>query len=242
MDVRLETPTNLVERAGEFAAEYREKGIVRIPGFLPAAAAEALYFHLRERPDWLQVVNYGDKLAELSREVRQTMSEAQRLDLDRAVYAAAREGFQYRYEAIRVPDELARRKAGGDPLGSFVEFMTNSAASGFISAVLGDDSASFADGQATAYSPGDFLTGHDDDVEGKGRVAAYVMSLTPTWRVEWGGLLLMHRDPSGYVEGHCPAFNTITIFRVPVMHSVSEVTRSAPYRRMSITGWLRNSS
>jgi Rps23 Pro-64 3,4-dihydroxylase Tpa1-like proline 4-hydroxylase len=32
-------------------------------------------------------------------------------------------------------------------------------------------------------------------VAGKNRVAAYVLNLTPRWRVEWGGLLMFHDAP-----------------------------------------------
>ena len=97
----------------------------------------------------------------------------------------------------------------------------------------------FADAQATAYAPGDFLTGHDDAVGGKKRLAAYVFGLTPVWRVEWGGLLLFHGSDGDVDAGLAPRFNTLNVFAVPQTHSVSMVTRAAPSRRYSITGWLR---
>ena len=69
--------------------------------------------------------------------------------------------------------------------------------------------------------------------------AAYVFGLSPDWRTEWGGLLLFHRA-GGEVEGLTPAFNTLNLFAVPQLHSVSQVTRAAPMRRYSIPGWLRS--
>jgi Rps23 Pro-64 3,4-dihydroxylase Tpa1-like proline 4-hydroxylase len=39
---------------------------------------------------------------------------------------------------------------------------------------------------------------------------------------------------------HNPRFNTLTLFAVPQLHSVSMVTKSAAFRRYSITGWLRS--
>ena len=68
---------------------------------------------------------------------------------------------------------------------------------------------------------------------------AYVLSLTPVWRLEWGGLLLMHGQGDNPAQAWMPGMNLLTIFRVGQTHSVSEVTRSAAYRRHSITGWLR---
>ena len=105
--------------------------------------------------------------------------------------------------------------------------------------VTGEDRIAFADAQATAYAPGDFLTGHDDAVGGKKRLAAYVFGLTPVWRVEWGGLLLFHGSDGDVDAGLAPRFNTLNVFAVPQTHSVSMVTREAPSRRYSITGWLR---
>jgi Rps23 Pro-64 3,4-dihydroxylase Tpa1-like proline 4-hydroxylase len=98
----------------------------------------------------------------------------------------------------------------------------------------------FADMQATAYAPGDFLTPHTDDVAGKNRVAAYVLNLTPKWEVEWGGMLAIHDPEANRVLGLPPAFNRLNLFAVPRLHSVTEVTRIAPNRRYSLTGWLRS--
>jgi SM-20-related protein len=97
----------------------------------------------------------------------------------------------------------------------------------------------FTDGFATAYGPGDFLTGHDDDVAGKNRLAAYVYGLTKGWRIEWGGLLLFHGPNERTVEGLAPRFNTLDLFSVPRQHSVTLVTPAAPHRRYTVTGWLR---
>jgi Rps23 Pro-64 3,4-dihydroxylase Tpa1-like proline 4-hydroxylase len=117
--------------------------------------------------------------------------------------------------------------------------MSNGGTRDFLRRVAGCGDIAFADAQGTAYSPGDFLTGHDDAFEGKNRRAAYVFSLTPVWRLEWGGLLIMHGDGDAPARAYAPEMNVLTIFRVGQMHSVSEVTRAAAYRRYSITGWLR---
>lgn len=219
------------------ATQFTQHGHVQVKHFLTQDCAEALHLLLRERGDWLQVLNSNGKVFELSREARAQMTETARADLDNAIYAQARSGFQYRYESIRVPDSAEARAASDDPLARFAEWMSSGPARDLLRRIVGVEAIQFADAQATAYAPGDFLTGHDDAVAGKKRHAAYVMNLTPVWRTEWGGLLLFH-EPE--VHGFAPAFNTLNMFRVPQMHSVSEVTRAAAYRRYSITGWLRS--
>lgn len=224
----------------ELAAQFARDRHVRIPAILPATEAESLHQLLRSRSDWKQVLTTGTGYVELDRPTRSAMTGDQRTTLDEAVYAQARTGFQYRYEGIRVPDSQSERRASNDPLSVLAQAMSTGPFRDLLRSVTGFEDISFADAQATAFSPGDFLTGHDDAIEGKDRRAAYVLNLTPVWRIEWGGLLLFHGADGHVSRGLTPAFNTLNIFSVPVMHSVSEVTKASPYRRYSVTGWLRS--
>lgn len=221
------------------ARDFARDGRVRMANVLTEECAAWWHEHLRQRSDWRQVVNSGDRIFELDRDTRQTMTATQRQGLDDAVYAGARTGFQYRYETIRTPDGATDRVASDDPLAAYARWMSEGAVLDLLRGIVGDSGVAMADAQATAYAPGDFLTGHDDGVAGKNRVAAYVLGLTPTWRCEWGGLLLFHAGQGDAAEAWVPQFNTLNIFAVPQPHSVSEVTRAAPYRRYAITGWLR---
>lgn len=224
----------------ELAETYRRFGRVQIPGFLRPADAQDLHQQLRSRGDWRQTVTTTEGgHAELDRPTRARMSPEQARSLDDAVYAQAREGFQYRFETIRVPDSAAERAGSDDPLALFADLLSTGEGRALLRAVTGAEDIDFADAQGTAFAPGDFLTGHDDAVDGKQRRAAYVFGLTPVWRLEWGGLLLFHGDDGNVTGGLTPSFNNLNLFAVPQMHSVSEVTRAAAYRRYSVTGWLR---
>lgn len=226
--------------AGALGAEFARARRVRVDDLLEGDGAARLHAELRGRNDWRQVINSGDKVFDIDRATRAGMTAEQAMALDASVQAGARNGFQYRYESIRVPDEAAARSASGDLLTKLAAWLSSGEARDFLRAVTGDASIVFADAQATAYSPGDFLTGHDDEVPGKGRRAAYVLGLNPRWRIEWGGLLLFH-DAPGQAEAWTPGFNSLSLFAVPQPHSVSLVTPSAAYRRYSVTGWLRTS-
>lgn len=225
--------------AAEMAARFAATGIVSIPDILQEDVALSLYAMLRGREDWRQVIGGDAPAVELDRATRAGLSEAQRAQLDQAVYAGARAGFQFRYETLRVPDDAAEREDSADPLAAFAAWWSSEAVLPLLRSIVGAPEITFADMQATAYAPGDFLTGHDDDVAGKRRVAAYVLNLTPRWRVEWGGLLAFHDDIGPEVQALAPAFNRLNVLRVPRRHSVTEVTRAAAYRRYALTGWLR---
>lgn len=231
----------LAERGdtGTLTQRFAATGVISIPDILAEDTATGLYAMLRGREDWKQVIGGEKSLVELDRPTRATMSEEQRRQLDQAVYARARAGFQFRYETLRIPDDPATRLTSDDPLAAFAVWWSSEAVLGFLRQATGMPRITFADAQATAYAPGDFLTGHDDDVAGKNRLAAYVLNLTPKWRTEWGGLLAFHDDSSPELMALSPAFNRLNLFKVPRRHSVTEVTRSAAYRRYAITGWLR---
>lgn len=210
---------------------------IEIVDLLAAGQAEALRAELVARNDWQLVMNAGDKVYELTRNAFAALDAKQRDDLNRLVLRAGRQGFQYRYEAIRAPD--CGDADGRDPLHRFIAFLSSPDVIERLNYVLGTTIVAFADGQATSYDDGHFLTCHDDDVAGKNRQAAYVYSLGPAWRAEWGGLLMFHGADGNIEEAFVPRMGALRLFAVPQRHSVSYVTPFAPEPRLSITGWLR---
>ena len=222
----------------ELRSEYEATGRVRVAGLL-ADGAVALHDHLLARPDWIHLINSDEGVIELEPEAKKALGSEGWAGLMAAASDRVRTNFQYCYQAVRVPDEDMFASLT-DPLADFARLMQSEPMLDFLRDVTGHHALSFTDGQATAYGPGDFLTGHDDDVAGKGRLAAYVYGLTPHWRIEYGGLLLFHGPHERTVSGLAPRFNTLDLFRVPQQHSVSAVTSSAPHRRFAVTGWLRS--
>lgn len=222
------------------AAAYASQRRVQIRDFLEPSCADLLFAHLKAETRWKLIFNQGDKLFELGRADHGAMDDQSKQQLDLAVYKGARAGFQYRFENIRVPDSAEDRAASGSLLDAFGAFLSSDAVLSLLKRITGDDQINHADAQATAYAPGHFLTTHDDEVAGKGRRAAYVLSLTPAWSVDWGGLLLFTNGDGLVERAIAPAFNTLNLFAVPQPHCVTTVAPFAPNRRYSVTGWLRS--
>jgi len=218
-----------------FAATQR----VQIPCFLSEAAADRLRGALVGRGDWRHVISAGAKVFEIARGDLDQMPAEAKAELERALHAEAMRGFRFRYDLIRTPDELPPIADGEDPLIGFARLMNDPATIARFRTLAPGLDIDFADAQATRYNKGDFLTRHDDDVAGKGRELAYVLSLTPDWLPEWGGLLLFNGPDGGIVETFVPSFNTLNLFTVPQPHSVSYVAPYAGAARISVTGWLR---
>lgn len=225
----------------QLRARFAERGRVEIPVLLPPSQTQQLRKHLVGRADWQLVMNAGEKVFEIPRADHTAMLPTQRQGLDQRIAAAARHGFQYRYESIRISDAPEERAERPSLLTDFVDFLGSPATTALLGAVTGLVDIGFVDGQATAYGPGHFLTCHDDDVVGKQRLAAYVFGLAPDWRAEWGGLLMFHGDDGNISDAFTPAMGALRLFSVPVPHSVSYVTPFAPEPRLSVTGWLRRS-
>lgn len=217
---------------------FAAHGVARLRPAFGVATADGLYRHLAEELSWWRVVNRGEQTWDLGPESIEKMERDGDAALIQAVHDGARSGFQFLFDSVRVSDDAAERQARGWTIDKLIDTLNAPPALSLLREITGLPVRQ-VDGQATRYLPGHFLTGHDDAVAGKGRLAAYVISLNPRWRTEWGGLLLFHDSRGDVTMGLTPCFNAIHLFSVPRLHSVSQVTPFAGAPRYSITGWLR---
>lgn len=219
----------------KFAADRR----VQLSPFLADRDAGLLADHLAAREDWMLVVNSGPQVINISPQQQAALTLDQQAQLDEAVVRGGRHGFQFRYHSVRVPDGERERAGASDLLNDFASWLSSESVIGALRRVTGSRDIGFADAQATRYRAGHFLTAHNDSDEIKKRRVAYVLSLTEGWWAKWGGLLLFHAADGTVERGYVPKFNTLSLFAVPQIHSVSWVTPLADGPRHSVTGWLR---
>ena len=124
-------------------------------------------------------------------------------------------------------------------LHSVFEFLNSEEMLSFISAVSGRDDLLSADAHFTRYTPGQFLTHHRDDNTNEQRRLAYVLSLSKDWHPDWGGLLQFFEDNGTPRDAWVPQFNTLSLFDVRHVHSVTFIAPFAREPRLSVTGWFR---
>lgn len=213
---------------------FSRNGRVHIPDALTPISAERIHHALRSETRWTLIVNKDGTPAALS----SPPPLGERMRHGAAAWEHARDKFAYIYDNHR----LSFAGEGYEfPQGYFarvVAFLNSPAFIGAMRRITGVEAIAFADAQATVYRPGDFLTGHDDDAEGKNRVAAYVLNLTRGWRSDWGGELQFLGAEGEVLTGYAPAFNALNLFSVPQRHRVNRVALEGG-NRYSITGWLR---
>lgn len=167
-----------------------------------------------------------------------SLEPGQKQALGQAVQAAATDDFQYLYDNHPIYD-LAQTGAAEPVWAELLAFLNGEPFLDLMRDLTGEARIAMADAQLTRYRRGHFLTTHDDTAEGKNRHYAYVLGLTPGWRIDWGGLLAFHGADGNVAEAFTPRFNTLSLLKVPAPHSVTQVALSAGGDRISITGWLR---
>lgn len=226
-------------RAADYAPIFARHNRLHIPAFFAPGVAERIHRSLETEVVWRRNTLGEKGNLNFYVDAFDAQPDAWKAALARAVEAKATEGFQFLFDTYPMSDELEEGRRLGIACEAVYDFMNSEIGLSFLRTLTGDDRIAYVDAQATRYLPGHFLTEHDDEADGKHRLFAFVLNLTPRWRVDWGGLLLFI-DKDGHVaEGYSPKFNALNIFRTPFPHCVTQVASFAGAARYAITGWIR---
>jgi SM-20-related protein len=224
---------------GRLSAAFADRRRVQVRDVFASTSASRLLRCLQSETTFNLVVNSGEKVFDLPPSEQAKLSDADKKALATAADNGARTGFQYIYENHRMTEAGEPYARADHFLAQTVAFLNGDEFLGFVRELTGMKEIRIVDAQATRYSVGHFLTTHHDNVAEKNRLAAYVLNMTPTWRADWGGLLLFLDESGNVSEGFVPTFNALNIFAVPQAHLVSQVSTFAGGARYAITGWLR---
>lgn len=223
---------NYAADPGRFAGAFAQHGIVSMANILPEDLADRMYGEFGE-VDWiLQIKDYTlascleiplSEVPNPDNLVEVLYSRKHELDLDKLFY-------------IRLVAPADTLKTGA--LKQIIAFLNSAQFISSCRAIVGMDDINRAWVEATCYDKACFLGAHMDDHHPDNRVA-FVLNLTRVWKLDWGGLLLLQNDPGNPPLLLPPAWNSLTLFRIPVNHTVTSVAQHAQGHRYSITGWLR---
>lgn len=214
-------------------------GYVHIPSVLPEENARRVHKSLLEDTPWNLVFHDGKKHIDMPGEEVGKLQPQDANRLQQAIFNQARTGFQYSYHNYPIYDAVKSGINEGHVLHDLYHWLNGDEFLTFARAVTGFDDVAFLDAQATRYSPGQFLTTHDDIQEGKNRRAAYIFNFTREWRADWGGYLQLLDDMGNVRCGLAPTYNALNILAIPQRHNVSFVTPFAGGYRFAISGWFR---
>jgi len=226
----------------QLAHEFAVDGRIRIDDILEPELAErvrnaclnSIPFEYLSHVDGENIVIPAESMASLD------PAEAQALQSKVVAAASAGVGFFY---CGYMMDRAKRNFEDDDMrlLHSMFDLMNGDEMLSLIGAITGRDDLLSAEAQFTRYTSGQFLTRHRDDVTGEERRIAYVMAFSKNWHPDWGGLLQFYEDDGTPRDLWMPRFNSMSIFDVRHVHSVSYLTPFAAEQRLSLTGWFRAS-
>jgi SM-20-related protein len=234
MIIQLNPALDAVALSREYAASKR----LQLREFLEPASAEAVHQFLHELP-WGLAFNDGPTVYQLSPDQVAGMNNDDAARIMAGIQQRARVDYQFLYAFFPMLGAYTIPNSPRFRLFDFFEFLNSARVLDFVRRLTGLDEIRWADGQATWYKPGHFLKAHTDEDPSTGRVAAYVMNLSPTWDRDWGGLLQFFDSNDNVEEAFKPSFNTLNIFDVPQLHSVSMVANYVTAERLAVTGWFR---
>lgn len=189
--------------------------------------------------DWRLAVNDSKHNYDLAPVDIEMLDVAKRTKFATGIHERGQQKFQFVYDTFRISNACDDGAPCPDAYAKLYAAFNSERWLSTWRAVTGDDRINCVDAQATRYRRGHFLCAHDDLSPSSGRLYAYVLNLSQTWRAEWGGLLMFHGEDGNVLEAYTPRWNAINLFKVGQEHSVSMVTPLAGGDRLSITGWLR---
>ncbi|MEP5569255.1 MAG: 2OG-Fe(II) oxygenase family protein [Halioglobus sp.] len=222
----------------KLALEYRADQRIRIANVLQPESAQELQtlFHRGIPFDHLMFLR-GENRAYSADEMA-AMSEPEKRSVQETLVRQAGDGVGFLYGGYRLTDGRAKNIESLAPLQRFFEYINSEAMLEFVRRVTGETAIVGADGQATQYTAGNFLTRHRDDPVGEKRRVAYVFGFSNGWHPDWGGLLQFFEENGTPRDAWLPQFNTLSLFDVRHIHSVTYVTPFAKAPRQSVTGWF----
>jgi Rps23 Pro-64 3,4-dihydroxylase Tpa1-like proline 4-hydroxylase len=236
----LELNPNLDRKA--LGAEFAATGRLQIPDVLRRDSATSILSVLATQTPWSLAWQAGSDGPHLIRpEDLRKLASADRQSIAEKLAAPARENYAFLYHSYPL---VTAYLEGWNPGSAHDRLLEDLNAEPFLSLlkdVTGMDDLVKVDGQATLYAKGNYLWPPTDEEASRGRRVAYVLNLTAQeWQPQWGGYLNFFDENLDIELALRPRFNSLNLLSVPQLHSVSEVTATAPNARFAITGWGRN--
>lgn len=231
MTIEFNTGVDIDAVAKEYAIDKRARIFDVLD--LEAAGDLVMYIHGNVPFEVAYVLNGEFKSSNID-ELR-AMPKAQLDGIMRQIHTDANKGVGFYYGRHKVNSKAI----ADNQVQQAFEFLNSPATLEAIKKISGFDDIVACSAQVTRYHPGNFLTRHNDVNESEERRVAYVLNLTPDWHPDWGGLLQFYQPDGTPRDAWAPTFNSMSLFDVNHVHSVTYVAPYANKPRLSITGWFR---
>jgi Rps23 Pro-64 3,4-dihydroxylase Tpa1-like proline 4-hydroxylase len=212
---------------------FAENGKVRIKNALNNDDAGYLFQALSQQTKYEMAFVSGGKYKTLDEHAWRHLDAPTKKQITDEILKNASEGVGFVYGRYALNNSTENLQ-----LSAFYRWINSEAILSWVRSISGINNISAAKVQATRFMPGQFLTRHQDIVNNEDRKIAFVLNLSPEWHPDWGGLLQFFEIDGTTTESWAPEFNTLNLFDVKHIHSVTYVTPFTKQPRYSISGWF----
>jgi SM-20-related protein len=230
-----------LDRPG-LAEEFARNGRLQVRDVLTVESANKVKNLLEHDTRWLVswcAGNSGPRY--ISPDQLATMSRNDIVAIERTIAEAGeRTEFCYLYHSYPLDQAFIEQWHPGSLHEQLRDELRSEPFASLLRDVTGHPEIVGADGYATHFGPGHFLSAHTDEGSRWRRVVAFVLNFTfAGWNPDFGGYLTFY-DANGDADlALMPKFNSLNLFDVPQLHSVTRVAPFAPAGRAAISGWAR---
>ncbi len=221
----------------QLRSQYQEDNRVRIDDFLKTEIAEEIEGVLKEQLKFDLIFFSQGKNHVMSSEQMSSLDTATQQELQRELHQLATRGNGFLYAGYRMEGDKETKAPA--ILRELFEFMNGDRIRTLMNDITGKDNIDEASGQYTRYTAGQYLTRHTDDIQAEGRLMAYILNFTRLWHPDWGGLLQFFEKSGVPRDAWEPRFNSLSLFDVQHIHSVTYVAPHAVGGRYALTGWFQ---
>ncbi len=221
---------------GKIELLYSAEQRIQLQNIWPVATANSISSCLSQTTKYVHAYTDKGQNAEISEAeiVAMSTEEQQKFYMDLYQDAYQGIGFLYGRHVINLLNSETPQI-----LKDVFQYLNSDSVLEKIRTISGCADISSASAQATQYTPGNFLTRHNDIHETEGRRVAYVLGFTPKWHPDWGGLLQFYQQDGAPKDAWAPNYNSMSLFDVSHIHAVTFIAPFAVTPRLSITGWFR---
>ncbi|MFC4701312.1 2OG-Fe(II) oxygenase [Glaciecola siphonariae] len=229
---------NPLHSLGDYAEQYAaDKRLRLFDIFMPQTAGD-IAMHIHQDLSYKNAYVEDGVFKVISTDELKALGTQRQQSLTQKIYQQAGQGIGFFYAKCQLHDNPADHSLSQQVL----QWLNSESLLNDIRKMTGHDDITGANGQATRFYPGHFLTRHNDVNEHDNRKVAYVLNFTPEWHPDWGGLLQFYHDNGNPKDTWVPIFNSLALFDVTHPHAVSYVAPFARKPRIAITGWFTGDS
>ncbi len=222
----------------ELSAQFANDGRLQIRNALSETLATALSRAMAE-VDYELAFTDGTQSRTLDRAALAAMSPSEQQQLMEKVQQQAAQGIGYLY-GRRSAQPSTTSSTAAQTLAQFFQRLQSNESREVVAQITGSDALRSVSGQYTRFTADHFLTRHSDIVAAEGRRFAYVFNFSPAWHPDWGGLLQFFEPDGSTRDAWIPTFNSLSLFDVRHIHSVTYITPFAAAPRYALSGWFRD--